>query len=280
MLAQRPTNEPRSFEQLQQHYDIEKALAAKLRVASRNERMHLYHTLYDELYRTVPDHPTITRKIDPTMRQRDVLREASFLQHFVRADNVFLEIGAGDCLLSFEVTKRARHVYAVDVSEEVTRSTQQPSNFSLILSDGCSIAVPPQSIDVAYSNQLMEHLHPDDSNEQVQNIYTALKPGGVYICLTPSRLSGPHDISRYFDHVATGFHLREYTTTELIHLFKACGFSRVQAFVRFKQLMLLVPAGPVMLLERLLLRLPQSARRSIASHLPVSPLLSKVIAFK
>ena len=61
----------------------------------------------------------------------------------------------------------------------------------------------------------MEHLHPDDALEQLQNIYSALVPGGIYLCITPNRLSGPQDVSRDFDMVATGFHLKEYTISEL-----------------------------------------------------------------
>jgi predicted SAM-dependent methyltransferase len=51
----------------------------------------------------------------------------------------------------------------------------------------------------------MEHLHPDDAFEQLKQIYTALTPGGLYICTTPNRLTGPHDVSKYFDETAAGF---------------------------------------------------------------------------
>jgi hypothetical protein len=64
---------------------------------------------------------------------------------------------------------------------------------------------------VAYSYQLMEHLHPGDALEQLVNIYQALKRDSVYCCVTPNRISGPHDISVYFDTVAQGLHLKEYS---------------------------------------------------------------------
>jgi predicted SAM-dependent methyltransferase len=41
--------------------------------------------------------------------------------------------------------------------------------------------VRAESVDLAYSNQLMEHLHPDDASEQLANVYRALKPGGVTV---------------------------------------------------------------------------------------------------
>ena len=80
-------------------------------------------------------------------------------------------------------------------------------------------------------DQLMEHLHPDDALDQLQNIFTALTSAGVYLCITPNRLNGPHDISMYFDEVATGFHLHEYTITELSDLFKKVGFSKVRVYI-------------------------------------------------
>jgi SAM-dependent methyltransferase len=54
----------------------------------------------------------------------------------------------------------------------------------------------------------MEHLHPDDASEQLANVYRALKPGGVYCCVTPNRISGLHDIPVYFDTVSQGLHER------------------------------------------------------------------------
>ena len=117
--------------------------------------------------------------------------------------------------MSLEMARLVKQVYAIDVSKEMTKGLVFPANFHLILSDGIGIPVPANSIDVAYSNNLVEHLHPDDAVEQLRNIHQALAPGGVYICVTPNRLKGPHDVSKYFDTVATGFHLKEYTVSEL-----------------------------------------------------------------
>ena len=91
-----------------------------------------------------------------------VKREIRYLQPFLRKDATFLEIGPGDCSLSFEVTKSVKKVYAVDVSDVITSNLEKtPQNFQLILSDGCSVPVGANSIDLVYSNQLMEHLHPE-----------------------------------------------------------------------------------------------------------------------
>jgi len=132
--------------------------------------------------------------------------------------------------------------------------------------------VPPGSVTVAYSNQLMEHLHPDDAREQLRNIFEALAPGGRYVCLTPNRLNGPHDVSRHFDETATGFHLKEYTIGELRTLFKQAGFSTVDLYLGgkgfYRGFPLCLPP-----LRRGLSNLPISLRKAIARSLPVRALL-------
>jgi hypothetical protein len=116
----------------------------------------------------------------------------------------------------------------------------------------------------------MEHLHPEDALEQLQNIYKSLAPSGIYICITPNRLSEPHDISKYFDEEATGFHLKEYTVTELYELFRTVGFSKVSWLKSNKRMHIEIPllASVVPLIkasEAALSTLPSSLRRKIAN---------------
>jgi hypothetical protein len=68
--------------------------------------------------------------------------------------------------------------------------------------------------------------------EQLRNILAALRPGGHYICTTPNRLTGPHDISAGFDDEPRGFQLREYTYHELAPAFRQAGFRRVRVLER------------------------------------------------
>lgn len=84
-----------------------------------------------------------------------------------------------------EIAKRVKRVYALDVSNELTENVVLPKNAELIMSDGVSIPVPGNSVDVAFSDQLMEHLHPDDAVEQLGNIYDALAPGARMFVLLP-----------------------------------------------------------------------------------------------
>ena len=108
---------------------------------------------------------------------------------------------------------------------------------------------------------------------QLQNIYTALAPGGVYICITPNRLNGPHDISRYFDTEASGFHLKEYTVSELNDLFKKVGFSKTMVNIGTMGKYINMPISLSVFSEKFLMMLPHRIRQFIANHLPLRKLL-------
>ncbi len=257
----------RTDERLKEHYEVERALADRLRHAKRDDRTQLYSAVYDELFRRVPDHPQVTRKHDPREQEAAVDERLELLSRLLNDDSVFLEIGAGDGGLCDRVAQRVRKCYALDVSREIFDKPGHV-NVEFVLSDGRTIGVPDGSITVAYSYQVMEHIHPDDAREQLTNIFRALAPGGGYLCVTPNKLNGPHDISRYFDAVATGFHLKEYTVTELRKLFREIGFRSVHAYVGFSHRYFRVPAGIVSALEALLGVLPRAVALRMAS-LPV-----------
>jgi SAM-dependent methyltransferase len=269
MRRKLPKWEERTPEQIWEHYRIEKELADRLRHASREERRYLYASLYDELYRRVPLHSMLTRKSSLAQTTMIVRLQMKFLHSFLKKEMTFLEVGPGDCALSFEVSRFVKQVYAVDVSKEITKASMVPGNFQLFLSDGCSFPVPPNSIHLAYSYQVMEHLHPDDAFDQLQDIYNTLVPGGIYICITPNQLTGPHDISKYFDEFATGFHMKEYTTLELSSLFKKAGFSRVKAYVGAKGKYIGFPVAPIAWCELFLDKLRYAVRKVFAIHLPL-----------
>ena len=279
--TKRPKSETRTTEQLRQQYELEKELASRLRHASQEERQGLYSSLYDELFKHVPHHPQLTLKAAPEERHEAVLSRLQLLRHFINENTVFMEIGPGDCALSFEVARFVKRVYAVDVSKEITKTSTKPDNFQLVISDGCSIPVPTGSVDVAYSDQLMEHLHPDDALVQLQNIFTALTSTGIYLCITPNRLDGPHDISMYFDDQATGFHLHEYTITELRDLFFRVGFSKVKVYVWKLGFFLMLPLFPFRLLEQMLCALPRPLSKQLSRTRILSWLLYiRMVAIK
>ena len=261
----------RTAEEIRNHYLAEKDLANQLRSSAPEQRGALYLTVYEELFRRVPSHPILFRTVTPAQKQATIRWQMQFLRRFLRPSHSFLEIGAGDCALALAVANMVAKVYAVDVSAKLTESITKPKNFELRVSDGCSVDVPDNTVDVAYSNQLMEHLHPDDALRQVHEVYRALKPGGVYVCVTPNRLGGPYDISRNFDTVATGLHLKEYTVTDSSDLFRRVGFGRVRAYVGARGVYFGPPLGVLRVFETVLEKLPHGLRQKFCDSMPMRP---------
>jgi SAM-dependent methyltransferase len=222
-------SDPRTMERITAHYTIEKALASRLKSAPPDKRKQMYAEVYNELFSKVPDHPQLIEG-SAEMSLKKAKQKWQLIKRFVNQQSSFLEIGAGDLVLTRLVAEQVEQVVAVEVSEEIVKDVNLPLKVGLVISDGTSIPVERASMDAAFSNQVMEHLHPDDALEQLQNIFSSLKLGGTYICITPNRLSGPHDVSQYFDQEATGLHLKEYVTSELVELFATAGFRNIKVY--------------------------------------------------
>ncbi len=269
-----PAPAERPEERLRAHWEIERELAERLRGATRDERTTLYGSVYDELFRRVPDHPQVLRRADRAEREASARRQAKLIRRFLAPGGVFLEIGAGDCALSVLMAGYAAQVYAVEVSREIASIEHPPPNFELVITDGRAVRVPRGTVDLAYSNQLMEHLHPEDAAEQVDQIFAALRSGGRYVCLTPNRLLGPADISMYFeDDVASGFHLREYSNRELGDLFAAAGFSSIKVIATLGDRVWELPLILWRVLELAFELLPGFVRRRLKRRRTVRKLL-------
>lgn len=260
----RKREEARSPDRLRAHYLVERRLADRLRRAPTwEERRAIFATMYDDLFREVPDHPRLAAKrSDSAARERDIRWNLAQLRPYLKPGGTFLEIGAGDCALSARVAREARQVYAVDISDQSQGSL--PPNVTVVISDGRGIDVPEASVDLAFSDQLMEHLHPDDALEQLRNIHRALKPGGVYMCVTPNRVYGPSDISAFFDDEASGFHLKEYNLREIRAIFVKAGFPRSHVYVGARGWFLRCPAWVVGSVEGAIMKLPPQWRRRVA----------------
>jgi SAM-dependent methyltransferase len=228
--TKRLQGDDRSPERITAHYRLERQLADRLRDAPANLRGKVYSDVYAELFRTLPDHP---QKAAPLHSGR-AGREASLLNRFLDKGTAYLELGCGDGRVCFDVAGRVATAYGLDVTDVLIPRARAPANFKFVQTDGVNIPLPSESVDLAYSNQLMEHLHPEDAEAQLREVRRVLKPGARYLCITPSRLTGPHDVSVFFDYEAKGFHLREYDYRSFRRLGLAAGFREVEFHVMLK----------------------------------------------
>jgi SAM-dependent methyltransferase len=217
----------RRHSQLANHYLVEKKLADQLRISTRAERLNLFPELYGELFRQVPDHPRLTRRVSDEESAKTVAARKLILQGKLTPETIFMEIAPGDCKLACEVAKDVKKVYAADISDQREPGMHVQDNFEMVVFDGLNLDIEPQSVDVAFSYQFLEHLHPDDVDPHFDLVAKALKQGGVYILDTPHAFSGPHDISRFFSEKPEGFHMHEWTYRELKSLGNKHGFNKM-----------------------------------------------------
>lgn len=217
------------LEQARAHFAVERELADRLRHSTRAERTELFRTLYAELFARVPQHARLLRRGNAEETTRAIASQFRLLQPHLPGVKTFLEFAPGDCRLAWKVCGRVPEVLAVDISDQ-TGGAPAPQNFRLMIYDGYRLDLPDQSVDLIFSYQFIEHIHPDDTQLHLELAYRLLRPGGKYVFATPHRYSGPHDISRRFSDEPRGFHLKEWTYRELAALARSVGFSRCHTY--------------------------------------------------
>jgi SAM-dependent methyltransferase len=214
-------------ERVRQHYLLEKKLAQRILTSSPTDRTQIAIEAYNELFSSIPWHSQLNKSEE---KERERLAEKwMFFGHLVGPSSLILDIGAGTAYWTrYLASKSTGRCVGIDVSREVlARRPGDPSNLELYIMDATKLDFPASSFDVAFSSQLIEHLHPDDVGPHFASVCRVLKGKGVYAFDTPSRLDGPHDVSKYFDDVATCFHLKEWTYRELVGYLKEAGFAKV-----------------------------------------------------
>jgi SAM-dependent methyltransferase len=157
------------------------------------------------------------------------------IKHLYNKDKIFMEIGAGDCLLSKNLAPHFKKIVAYEVASSIPFIEGKPDNLEIKIFNGVDMHEESSSVDIVYSNQVFEHLHPDDIASILSAYHSFLKEKGKVVVITPHRLTGPHDISRYFSDDPEGFHLKEYTYRDMKSVLKAGGFKKIKGYVGYSK---------------------------------------------
>lgn len=264
MKLKKKLPENRNFEQVRNHFEIEKSIAEKLKRANREERKKIFPVMYQELFTRVPDHPRFSKtKITDTNNQ--TLR---FLKEYLKDSTVYVEFGPGDCQLASTVCKYAKKVTAVDIFDQRRDKSRFSSNFELIIYDGYDLNIERNSVDVVFSDQFIEHLHPEDVEYHFQLVNRILRDNGLYIFRTPHAYFGPHDISKFFSDEPEGFHLKEWTHSEIEKLLKKVNFASWDGFWRINNKLnnryIKIPFGYFKIAEAMLKGIPKKPQRKVS----------------
>jgi SAM-dependent methyltransferase len=254
-------------ESLLNHYLVEKEIAGRLKAADREGRRRIYTGMYDELFALVPDHPRLTNVRDSAAREAHNRKAYALVERFVRPDTDMVEFAPGDGTFAYLLCGRARSVTAVDISDQSAKIDPLPANFRLQVYDGYTLNLPDGCADLVFSDQFIEHLHPEDVEDHFRLVQRLLKPGGSYIFRTPHAFHGPFDISAFFSNVAEGFHLKEWTYGELRRVLRTAGFSSWHGGLKRKGRYHELPVGLFAGYEKMIGRLPHRIRRIAARAL-------------
>lgn len=258
----------RTWEQLRKHYEVEKEIAARLMAATREERREIYATMYDELFERIPDHSRLQIREDPKRTAQTNLSKWLLVKPFIDQSMTFVEFAPGSCRFAVEVCPHVHGVYGIDISDQSGQLESVPENFHLIIYNGYELDMEQDFADIVFSDQLLEHFHPEDTGLHLELVHKILKPGGRYVFRTPHRFSGPHDISAWFSQdEPEGFHLKEWTYREFDETLRDIGYSSWKAYRLSKGMMIPVPMSVLKAIEGMIGGMPRHRRVPLAKHL-------------
>tara|TARA_B100001287_G_scaffold238699_1_gene212268 strand:- start:4791 stop:5651 length:861 start_codon:yes stop_codon:yes gene_type:complete len=265
-------------DQIFKMYESEIKNSNRLRISDPIKRKKLYEKVYEDYYSELPFHPAFKLKEDKKTRQNRLEFQICKLRPLLNKNENFVEVGAGDCSLSINIAPYVSKVYALEISE--TYATQEktlPDNLEIKIFDGFKFPFNESEIDFVYSNQLMEHLHPDDAIDQLKSIYFSLKKGGKYMCITPNRLIGPGDITGFFGNEALGFHLKEYTDLELRLILKSIGFKKIKFQALIKGKSIYIPFLIKWSIEKYFSKISKKKREKLLNYRIINLIFNTVI---
>lgn len=220
-------------EMILHHWKLEQEIASELRQSTPENRWEVFERCYSRFYSELPWLNQYTGKGDskpPFERYQDWLAVIGTPPKRV------YEIGSGEGEMITYLAEIGFDCRASEITRERGQETvsQGIPNLSWGTSDGIHLEQfePENHYDVVLSDQVIEHLHPEDIHRHFSSVSRILAPGGFYIFNTPHRFTGPYDISRVFNcDEPKGMHLHEYTFRELVWVAKETGFREVSYVV-------------------------------------------------
>jgi 2-polyprenyl-3-methyl-5-hydroxy-6-metoxy-1,4-benzoquinol methylase len=264
-------------EQVRFHLELERALTDELRASTPQTRRETFERCYDDLYSQLPWLASTGGPPDTT-QWTAVLGPAPQRVH---------EVGSGSGGLARGLAALGYQVEATDITRERGGGRETVPNLTWTTTDGVHVEQFARCgpYDAVISDQVIEHLHPDDVVRHFSGCRAVLAPGGKLLFRTPHAFTGPHDVSRVFGFARPiGMHLREYTNAELRGHLRAAGFTDVRAVLPLPPLA--AHGGPaaipsrlylagLLLLEAAFSPLRPGRRRRLTALLP-SPLRPRI----
>jgi SAM-dependent methyltransferase len=228
------------------HWELERQLTLEILQSTPENRWDTFERCYSRLYAELEWLNRYVGQANPTPAPE---RLGKWREVIGSPPQSVYEIGSGTGTLISYLAANGFDCKGTEITCHRGQKCLADSCTSLSwgISDGVHLDrfEPPETYDAVVSDQVIEHLHPEDLEPHLKSVYNILKEGGRYVLCTPHRHTGPHDVSRVFKlDEPKGMHLREYTYRELVAAIKRAGFSRISyAFIPGRLRMLLASLG-------------------------------------
>lgn len=147
--------------------------------------------------------------------------------------------GQGFMLKSIDEQLNTKKLTGIDVYIPDDLKTHPRINF---IESNIINHVTKEKYDVALSDNVLEHLVPEDARLHLESIFQNLKTGGKLIIIMPNRLFSPWDITRIKDFSqsgrlkAEGGHVNESTHIAMADQLKEIGFKKFSTILPIPKL--------------------------------------------
>ncbi len=163
---------------------------SRMRTADSRERAKIYAEIYD----TAPG-ANVGAIRPPSDRRRR--RLALYSRIIGPGHEAILELGCGSGDLTCVLAGLARRVVGIDMSgaslnlarrRAALLTSNMAQRVQLVKMNAVSLEFTPNNFDYAVSTSMIEHLHPEDVDAHLREVWRVLKPFGRYLVWCPNRL--------------------------------------------------------------------------------------------
>lgn len=135
------------------------------------------------------------------------------INHAIELPITILDVGGGGFSVSARniAERYGPTVRVINVDVALHSSVKDTPNFQARLEDACSLTIPDDSVDFAYTYQVIHCLSPARKHMAIREIARVLKPGGIALidedryCILPPEDAQLHDLAK---NLATQIYLR------------------------------------------------------------------------
>ncbi|MFA6552991.1 MAG: ATP-binding cassette domain-containing protein [Patescibacteria group bacterium] len=184
-----------------------------------------YQTLWNKLAQQQNSLDYILPNRNAAQFWREGEQEAVRLEKLYIPDSTVLEIGVGVGRILKYVGRRAKKVIGIDVSQEYINQAKNNliddkriKDFKLILTDGTTIPVPDNSVDLVYSINTFLHLNIEDVAKYLKEARRILRKNGrIFIIL-------PNNESKYYAVTELQGFTHRFDRQDIIEIMRTAGF--------------------------------------------------------